>query len=73
MEKAQGVPVAVGKVRVPLLSYYSYFLLSSHAFLRILYSTSNDYAVLCRVTLADQTVYEGQVVGIDQDRDVLSK
>lgn len=26
--------------------------------------------VLCRVTLADQTVYEAQVVGFDQDKDV---
>jgi len=26
--------------------------------------------VLCRVTLADQSVYEAQVVGFDQDKDV---
>jgi S1-C subfamily serine protease len=36
----------------------------------VLWRSEVTVLVLCRVTLADQTVYEAQVVGFDQDKDV---
>ena len=58
--------------RINLISNaYSFFFSFVIEFILSCISKSNGYAVLCKVTLVDQTVYEAQAVRYDLDKDIV--